>query len=79
MCIPVAIENALTCYDREGYNKILEKAKRRGDPDGRYQSAFEVRLRLNPELMEEYNFMGLKDLSRECMVQLQIPSRTFHQ
>ncbi|XP_021736865.1 beta-amylase 2, chloroplastic-like [Chenopodium quinoa] len=54
--IPVASENALTCYDREGYNKILKNAKPHDDPDGKHLSAFTY-LRLNPDLMEEYNFL----------------------
>ncbi|KAI4355065.1 hypothetical protein L6164_003877 [Bauhinia variegata] len=53
--IPVASENALPCYDREGYNKILENAKPFNDPDGRHLSAFTY-LRLNPTLMEKHNF-----------------------
>lgn len=51
-CIPVASENALPCYDREGYNKILENAKPQNDPDGKHLSAFTY-LRLNPKLMEQ--------------------------
>lgn len=54
--IPVASENALNCYDREGYNKILENAKPRDDPDGRHLSAFTY-LRLSPALMETHNYM----------------------
>lgn len=53
--ILVASENALPCYDREGYNKILENAKPRNDPDGRHLSAFTY-LRLSPVLMEGHNF-----------------------
>lgn len=53
--ISVASENALPCYDRAGYNKILENAKPRQDPDGRSLAAFTY-LRLNPTLMEETNF-----------------------
>lgn len=53
--IPVASENALPCYDREGYNKILENAKPLNDPDGRHLSCFTY-LRLNPTLMESQNF-----------------------
>lgn len=53
--IPVASENALPCYDRVGFNKILENAKPRKDPDGRCLAAFTY-LRLNPTLMEEQNF-----------------------
>lgn len=53
--IPVASENALPCYDREGYNKILENAKPLTDPDGRHLSCFTY-LRLNPTLMESQNF-----------------------
>ncbi|XP_047958762.1 beta-amylase 2, chloroplastic [Salvia hispanica] len=54
--IPVASENALPCYDKEGYNKILDIAKPFGDLDGRHLSAFTY-LRLTPQLMEEQNFM----------------------
>jgi len=57
--IPVASENALPCYDREGYNKILENAKPLDDPDGRHLSAFTY-LRLSPVLMEKRNFMEFK-------------------
>ncbi|XP_026379712.1 beta-amylase 2, chloroplastic-like isoform X2 [Papaver somniferum] len=53
--IPVASENALVCYDREGYNKILENAKPLNDPDGRHLVAFTY-LRLSSYLMEEPNF-----------------------
>ena len=52
--IQVASENALPCYDRNGYDKILENAKPRTDPDGRHLAAFTY-LRLNPTLMEEIN------------------------
>ncbi|XP_068316471.1 beta-amylase 2, chloroplastic isoform X2 [Pyrus communis] len=52
--IPVASENALTCFDREGYNKILENAKPWNDPDGRHLSAFTY-LRLSPVLIEKHN------------------------
>lgn len=57
--IPVASENALACYDREGYNKILENAKPRNDPDGRHLSAFTY-LRLTPFLLENHNLMEFK-------------------
>ncbi|KAI3974940.1 hypothetical protein MKX01_005051 [Papaver californicum] len=53
--IPVASENALVCYDREGYNKILENAKPLNDPDGRHLVAFTY-LRLSSYLIEEPNF-----------------------
>ncbi|XP_071697801.1 beta-amylase 2, chloroplastic-like [Rutidosis leptorrhynchoides] len=52
--ILVASENALPCYDRQGYNKILEHAKPRNDPDGRHLSAFTY-LRLNQALLEDHN------------------------
>ncbi|KAL3702312.1 hypothetical protein R1sor_020334 [Riccia sorocarpa] len=52
--IPVASENALPCYDRDGYNKILENSKPLKNPDGRHLVAFTY-LRLNPTLMEEHN------------------------
>lgn len=54
--IPVASENALPCYDREGYNKILENAKPLSNPDGRHLSAFTY-LRLSSVLMENHNFV----------------------
>ncbi|KAG6748104.1 hypothetical protein POTOM_048005 [Populus tomentosa] len=54
-CIPLASENALPCYDREGYNKILENAKPLHNPDGRHLSVFTY-LRLGPVLMERHNF-----------------------
>lgn len=53
--IHVASENALPCYDRDGYNKILENSKPRNDPDGHHLAAFTY-LRLNPTLMEGGNF-----------------------
>ncbi|XP_010540283.1 PREDICTED: beta-amylase 2, chloroplastic [Tarenaya hassleriana] len=53
--IPVASENALPCYDREGYNKILENAKPLNDPDQRHLSCFTY-LRLSPILMRPRNF-----------------------
>lgn len=52
--IPVASENALSCHDREGYNKILENAKPLNDPYGRHLSAFTY-LRLSPLLLEKHN------------------------
>ncbi|TQE00529.1 hypothetical protein C1H46_013885 [Malus baccata] len=52
--IPVAGENALTCFDREGDNKILENANPWNDPDGRHLSAFTY-LRLSPVLIERHN------------------------
>ncbi|KAL0464798.1 UNVERIFIED_CONTAM: Beta-amylase 2, chloroplastic [Sesamum latifolium] len=54
--IHVASENALPCYDRQGFNKILQNAKPYGDPDKRHLSAFTY-LRLSPDLMEEHNLM----------------------
>ncbi|XP_016509788.1 beta-amylase 2, chloroplastic-like [Nicotiana tabacum] len=55
--IPVAGENALPCYHREGYNKILQIAKPMNDPFGRhYLSAFTY-LRLSPTLLEKHNFI----------------------
>lgn len=53
--IPVASENALPSYDRDGYNKILENAKPMNDPDGRHLSAFTY-LRLSSALMEADKF-----------------------
>lgn len=53
--IHVASENALTCYDRDGYNKILDNAKPKNDPDGHHLAAFTY-LRLQPTLLEKKNF-----------------------
>ncbi|RZC72574.1 hypothetical protein C5167_048056 [Papaver somniferum] len=53
--VPVASENALPCYDKDGYNKILETAKPSSDPDGRHLVAFTY-LRLTPQLMENKRF-----------------------
>ncbi|XP_077241866.1 beta-amylase 2, chloroplastic-like isoform X2 [Tasmannia lanceolata] len=74
VCIPVASENALPCYDREGYNKILENAKPMNDPDGRHLSAFTY-LRLSPVLMERHNFLEferfVKRMHGEAVLDLQ--------
>lgn len=73
--ILVASENALPCYDREGYNKILENAKPLNDPDGRHLSAFTY-LRLSPVLMESHNFKEferfVKRMHGEAIPDLQI-------
>ncbi|CAN1308719.1 Beta-amylase 2, chloroplastic [Linum perenne] len=53
--LPVASENALPCYDREGYNKVLENAKPLHDPDGRHLSAFTY-LRHSSALISRRNF-----------------------
>ncbi|CAL9174566.1 unnamed protein product, partial [Musa hybrid cultivar] len=53
--VPMASENALPCYDRDDYNKILDNAKPLSDPDGRHLSTFTY-LRLNPVLMYAHNF-----------------------
>ncbi len=62
--IPVASENALPCFDREGYNKILENAKPRKDPDGRHLVAFTY-LRLNDQLMEKENIQEFARFVRQ--------------
>ncbi|KAJ6344159.1 hypothetical protein OIU76_005809 [Salix suchowensis] len=54
--IPVASENALPCYDRVMYNKILDNAKPLNDPDGRHFLSFTY-LRLSPLLMERQTYM----------------------
>ncbi|KAJ7953308.1 Beta-amylase [Quillaja saponaria] len=38
--LTVAGENALSCYDREGYKRLVEMAKSRNDPDHRHFSFF---------------------------------------
>ncbi|KAF5464259.1 hypothetical protein F2P56_014350 [Juglans regia] len=81
VCIPVASENALPCHDREGYNKILENAKPRNDPDGRHLSAFTY-LRLSPILMERHNFMEferfVKRMHGEAVSDLQVKPNKEH-
>jgi hypothetical protein len=54
--VKVASENALSCYDRRGYNKILANSKPKTDSDARSLVAFTY-LRLSPELMEYDNFL----------------------
>jgi hypothetical protein len=53
--LQVASENALPCYDRDGFNKILENAKPRNDPDGRNLFGFTY-LRLSKVLFERAKF-----------------------
>eukprot|EP00246_Nothoceros_aenigmaticus_P001113 TRINITY_DN1146_c0_g1_i2.p1 TRINITY_DN1146_c0_g1~~TRINITY_DN1146_c0_g1_i2.p1 ORF type:complete len:564 (+),score=76.51 TRINITY_DN1146_c0_g1_i2:34-1725(+) len=72
--IEVASENALPCYDRDGYNQILESAKPRKDPDGRHLSAFTY-LRLNPHLMEEKNFREFERFVKRMHGEFQLPRR----
>lgn len=38
--LPVAGENALSCYDKEGCMRVVEMAKPRNDPDRRHFSFF---------------------------------------
>ncbi|KAK6140620.1 hypothetical protein DH2020_025637 [Rehmannia glutinosa] len=52
--IRMATENALPCYQSEGYNKIVEISK--PDPQGRHVCAFTY-LRLCQQLMEEGNLL----------------------
>ncbi|GAB2271702.1 Leucine-rich repeat receptor-like serine/threonine-protein kinase bam2 [Dionaea muscipula] len=54
--IQVASENALPCHERNSYNKVLESAKPRNDPDGKHLSAFTY-LRLSPQLLEKSNLL----------------------
>ncbi|KQK02326.1 hypothetical protein BRADI_2g00824v3, partial [Brachypodium distachyon] len=72
--IPVASENALPCYDRDGFNKTLENAKPRNDPDGRHLFGFTY-LRLCSVLFEKPNFMEferfVKRMHGEAVLDLQ--------
>lgn len=52
----MASENALECYDRPGYNKILENSKPENNLGGHNLVAFTY-LRLTPQLMQEDNFL----------------------
>ncbi|KAL6656517.1 hypothetical protein ACP70R_007343 [Stipagrostis hirtigluma subsp. patula] len=73
--IQVASENALPCYDREGFNKILENAKPRNDPDGRHLLGFTY-LRLSNVLFERPNFFEferfVKRMHGEAVLDLQV-------
>jgi hypothetical protein len=53
--IQVASENALPCYDRDGFNKILENAKPQNDPDGQHLFGFTY-LRLSKVLLRSNFF-----------------------
>ncbi|KAL3622089.1 Leucine-rich repeat receptor-like serine/threonine-protein kinase bam2 [Castilleja foliolosa] len=52
--ISFASENALPCYDRRGYEKILDIAIPYGEPNGRHFTAFTY-LRLSSCLLEDGN------------------------
>ncbi|XP_068656449.1 beta-amylase 7-like [Aristolochia californica] len=71
----VASENASPCYDRIGYNKILEHAKLMNDPDRKHLSGFTY-LRLGPHLMERHNFVEferfVKRMHGEAVLDLQL-------
>ncbi|KAJ6344160.1 hypothetical protein OIU76_005809 [Salix suchowensis] len=73
--IPVASENALPCYDRVMYNKILDNAKPLNDPDGRHFLSFTY-LRLSPLLMERQTYMEferfVKRMHGEAVLDLQV-------
>uniref|UniRef100_A0ACD5XYR9 Uncharacterized protein n=1 Tax=Avena sativa TaxID=4498 RepID=A0ACD5XYR9_AVESA len=72
--IQVASENALPCYDRDGFNKTLENAKPRNDPDGRHLFGFTY-LRLCSTLFEGPNFKEferfVKRMHGEAVLDLQ--------
>ncbi|GAA0165279.1 hypothetical protein LIER_39948 [Lithospermum erythrorhizon] len=74
VCIPVASENAVPCYDREGYNYLLDKAKPSTDPDGRHFSTFTYN-RLSPLLLETRHLMEferfVKRLHGEAVLDIQ--------
>lgn len=65
--IPVASENALPCYDRQGHDKMLENANQFNDPDGRHLSAFTY-LRLNSVLLESHSYDKFMRFVKKCMV-----------
>nr|CAB3452869.1 unnamed protein product [Digitaria exilis] len=73
--IQVASENALPCYDRDGFNKILENAKPLNDPDGRHLFGFTY-LRLSKVLFERRNFFEferfIKRMHGEAVLDLQV-------
>ncbi|KAF3793571.1 Beta-amylase 2 [Nymphaea thermarum] len=75
--IQVASENALPCYDRDGYNKILENAKPLNNPDRRHLSAFTY-LRLGPALMERHNFLEFERFVKRMHENRGLPVRRIH-
>ncbi|CAD6225686.1 unnamed protein product [Miscanthus lutarioriparius] len=73
--IQVANENALPCYDRDGFNKILENARPLNDPDGQHLFGFTY-LRLSKVLFERPNFFEserfVKRMHGEAVLDLQV-------
>nr|TKS14540.1 hypothetical protein D5086_0000046140 [Populus alba] len=73
--IPIAGENALPCYDRVTYNKILDNAKPLSDPDGRHFLSFTYP-RLSPLLMERQTYMEferfVKTMHGDAALDLQV-------
>ncbi|XP_021904322.1 beta-amylase 7 isoform X2 [Carica papaya] len=73
--VPITTENALPCYGRIEYNKILDNAKPLNDPDGRHLSSL-IYLRLSTTLMDRQNFMEfehfVKKMHGEAILNLQV-------
>ncbi|OVA18379.1 Glycoside hydrolase [Macleaya cordata] len=63
--LPVAGQNSLPCYDKEGYLRILETAKPRNDPD-RHHLSFFVYQQSSPLMQRELCFSELDSFIR-CM------------
>jgi len=57
-------ENALLCYDREGYKKLVEIAKPRNDPDRRHFSFFVYQ---QPSLLQTNVCWSELDFFVKCM------------
>ncbi|KAI4327917.1 hypothetical protein L6164_020326 [Bauhinia variegata] len=62
--LTVAGENALLCYDREGYKRLVEMAKPRNDPDRRHFSFFVFQ---QPSLVQGNICLSELDYFIKCM------------
>ncbi|XP_058103770.1 beta-amylase 8-like isoform X1 [Magnolia sinica] len=64
--LTVAGQNALPCYDREGYSRILETSKPRNHPDRRHMSFFAYQ-QLSPASMQRDQCISELDYFIKCM------------
>ncbi|KAJ4773685.1 Beta-amylase [Rhynchospora pubera] len=62
--IDVSCENALHCFNRDGFNKIVKIANPSNDPHGRHLRSFTY-LRLSNDHFKESNFFEFKRFVKE--------------
>ncbi|XP_011624011.1 beta-amylase 8 isoform X1 [Amborella trichopoda] len=72
----IASQNAVPCYDREGFNRILETAKPRNDPDRHHLSSFAYQ-RMSPSLIQRASFFSefdrfVKSMHGEAVIDAQV-------